>query len=104
VSVTVIQGGPLEVHVADAEPLGVDLGQPGPPGARGPAGAGQAFLFEQDTPSDLWTIAHNFGRLPIVTVYDMDGNLHPFVPALALDLNTIVLTPNPPLAGKAVLT
>lgn len=71
---------------------------PGPPG---PAGGAQVFEF--DTPSAEWVCPHNLGRLPLVTVYDLQGNLRPFVPLTNPDLDTTVLTPSPPLAGKAVI-
>jgi hypothetical protein len=103
VSVTILEDAPLGVHVAGDQAISADMGQPGPPGPRGPAGENQAFIFEQLTPSDTWTIAHNFGRLVSFSVFDDAGNYHPFVAAEATNLNTLVLFLNPPLAGKAVV-
>jgi hypothetical protein len=103
VSVTVLEDRPLGVRVDEAQEIPINMGQPGPPGPRGPAGENQAFIFDQPVPSDAWVIVHNFGRLVSFSVFDAAGNYHPFVPATAADLNTLILSPNPPLAGKAVV-
>lgn len=102
-SVTVLEDRPLGVRIAGDQPVSANMGQPGPPGPRGPAGENQAFIFDQPVPSAAWVIVHNFGRLVSFSVFDDAGNYHPFVPATAADLNTLILSPNPPLAGKAVV-
>lgn len=71
------------------------------PGPMGPMGS--PILFEFDDPSSEWVCAHNLGRLPLVLVYDLDGNSRPFVPVSNPDENTTVVTPTPPLAGKVVI-
>lgn len=74
----------------------------GPPGPAG--GSGSAQVFEFDTASSEWVCSHNLGRLPQVTAYDLSGNSRPFIPISNPDLNTTVLTPTPPLAGKVVIS
>ena len=51
-------------------------GLPGPPGPQGPpgpgggGGSGGSYTHTQMVASALWTIAHNLGYRPAVTVYD----------------------------------
>lgn len=71
------------------------------PGPMGPMGS--PILFEFDAPSSEWVCEHNLGRLPLVLVYDLDGNSRPFVPVTNPDSNTTIVTPTPPLAGKVVI-
>jgi|GEM_PF-2074810 len=40
---------------------------------RGRDGVAQAFGFNQSTPSDQWTINHNLGYRPSVTLYSTGG-------------------------------
>lgn len=81
-------------------------GPPGPPGSGGGGGGGgtPAQVFEFDSPSSSWVCEHGLGRLPEITVYDLLGNSRPFVPIANPDLDTTVLSPNPPLAGKVVIS
>jgi hypothetical protein len=100
-------GGPgLDVTVSQPEPHVITIGgegPAGPPGAPGASGAASALIVDQPTPSDQWVIVHNFGRYPAFIVVDEAGQVRPFVPAVNVDENTLVLSPNPPLAGKVVL-
>lgn len=41
-------------------------------GIQGPGDA--HFVYAQNTPSDEWTITHNLGKNPAVTVVDSGGN------------------------------
>ena len=52
------------------------VGLPGPPGPPGPPGDGSDKHYEhtQSTPSAVWTIVHNLGKKPAVTVIDSGGN------------------------------
>lgn len=52
------------------------VGLPGPPGPVGPPGDGSDKHYEhtQSTPSAVWTIVHNLGKKPAVTVIDSGGN------------------------------
>jgi hypothetical protein len=67
--------GGLEI-VVSTEPLEVlEVGMPGLPGPPGPPGppgltGDTTFYFTQNTPSTLWTIIHNLGKYPSVTVLD----------------------------------
>lgn len=65
--------------------------------------AGQEFVFEQPVPSALWTIVHNMGRRPAVTITStadeiVDGDVrYP-------NLNTVTAQFSAPFAGTAYLT
>lgn len=70
----------------------------GPPGAAG--GAGSALVHQQSSPSASWSIAHTFGRLPLVDLY-IDGQQ---VEAdVAATDTTVSVTFPAPTAGTAVL-
>lgn len=112
ISVTVDNAtGPKAVVLGVMGPPGPpgDKGDKGDPGDRGPqgipgtSGGVNAQVFTQDTPSSNWTIEHNLGRYPVIVVFDEAGNERPFVPVSTPDINTAVLTPTPPLAGKVVV-
>jgi hypothetical protein len=70
-------------------------------GPQGPAG-GAAFVYQQSTPSTVWTINHNLGYKPSVELLDsgsqeIDGDVaHP-------SDNQTVVTLNPASAGLARL-
>jgi hypothetical protein len=50
------------------------IGPPGPQGPPGPAGGGSAsYVHNQATPAAVWTIPHNLGFFPNVTVVDSSG-------------------------------
>jgi head-tail adaptor len=97
-------------------PTGVDVGlggspsetfeqfaPPGPPGPPGPAGSpATTFTFEQTTPAALWTIAHQLGRFPAVSVVDssereVEGDVS------YLDSNNLTVTFSAPFSGVAYL-
>ena len=91
---------------------GIDLGGVGPPGATGPPGptgspgptgpVGGAFMFVQNTPSSVWTIPHNLGYPPAVTVIDTSGAQ---IEGDAVLTSTIVtLTFSAAFAGTAYLS
>lgn len=105
--VTVSEPETIPVTVSPAAPAVVTLVQGGPRGPVGPQGpsgdeaAAKTFSFDTSSP---WTCVHGFGRPPIaILVYDDDGNVRPLVPIANPDLNTTVLSPNPPLAGSVVI-
>jgi hypothetical protein len=56
-------------------------GPPGPPGEAstipGPPGPPGSASYEhvQENPAMVWTIQHNLGYKPTLTVFDLDGNL-----------------------------
>ena len=64
----------LQGPVGPQGPQG-EQGPEGPQGEIGPAGEGDLnFTFDQPTPSDEWTITHNLGKFPSVSVTDSGGN------------------------------
>ena len=64
----------LQGPVGPQGPQG-EQGVQGPEGPVGPAGEGDLnFTFDQPTPSDEWTITHNLGKFPSVSVTDSGGN------------------------------
>ena len=47
----------------------------GPAGPPGPAGQVADYVFTQASPSALWTINHNLGRKPLVSLLTVGGVL-----------------------------
>jgi len=80
---------------------------PGPPGAQGPPGtpgsAPQAYVHDQVTPSNTWTVVHNLGYYPNVAVVDSGGDQVQGLVTYA-DVNTVVITFNGIFGGKAYLS
>jgi head-tail adaptor len=76
---------------------------PGPQGPPGPTGAAaQTFTFDQNTPAAAWTIVHNLGRFPAVTVVDssereVEGDV------AYIDSNRLTVTFSAPFSGVAYL-
>ena len=64
------------VEVVTAGPQG-STGATGPTGPTGPAGpaGGETYTHQQMTSSAVWTITHNLGRFPSVTVIDTAGTV-----------------------------
>ena len=78
-------------------------GPTGPVGPVGPPGAsGAGFVYLQPIPSLVWTINHNLGFEPSVSITDVFGA---FVEAEVLNVSTnvTVITFLAPLSGKARL-
>nr|DAL65675.1 MAG TPA_asm: collagen alpha 1(VIII) chain protein [Caudoviricetes sp.] len=47
----------------------------GPPGDAGPGGGSDAYYeHNQAVPSDVWTVTHNLGKRPAVTIIDSAGD------------------------------
>lgn len=68
----------------------------GPPGVPG----GTTYTHTQAVPAAVWTVAHNLGRYPSVSVVDhLGGLLTPDVRYLDADL--VQITHSVPLIGKA---
>lgn len=71
------------------------------------------IVFTQDTPADVWTIQHNFGRIPGLTVVDLSGNIvfigyaqgitNAYGTAILTD-TSVTITFSNPMAGKALLS
>lgn len=78
------------IEVAGQGPTGAQglQGIPGPTGAQGLQGpqgiqgipgpsasaSGESYIHVQNTPADIWSILHNLGRYPSVTVIDTANN------------------------------
>ncbi|WP_313237681.1 hypothetical protein [Delftia acidovorans] len=80
----------------------VAVAEQGPPGIQGPpgGGAGATYTHTQGNPAAVWTIAHNLGRHPSITVVDnLGGQLYPDVRYLDADIAQI--THSVPLTGRA---
>lgn len=75
----------------------------GLPGPQGPAGPGSAGVIHvQTTPAEIWTISHQLGYKPTVSVYDVDSEE---VEAEIVHLSTseIEIYLSAPLAGHVRL-
>lgn len=80
----------------------VTRGVPGPVGPAGPpgGGAGATYTHTQSTALAVWTIAHNLGRRPSITVTDHLGRrIEPDVDYLDSELAQV--THSVPLTGFA---
>lgn len=67
-----------------------------------PADGAISFTFAQETPADVWTIAHNLGRFPSVTTVDAVGR--EIVGAVDyVSENELTITFSAPVSGSAYL-
>jgi len=71
----------------------------GAPGPRGPAGGGN-YEHTQSIPATGWTVAHNLGRHPSVSVTDHLGNLV-IADTTYVDLNIVQITHGTAMIGYA---
>lgn len=81
----------------------ITLGIQGPQGPQGIPGTGAStFIFSQGTPQTTWSINHNLGQFPALTVVDSGGTVvvgtYNYV-----DSNNITLTFTVAFGGKAFL-
>ena len=80
-----------------------DTGEQGPQGEVGPAGEGDLnFTYDQTTPSAEWTITHNLGKFPSVSVADSSGNQWQ-TEVEYVDQNTCIVRFSAAFSGKAYL-
>ena len=92
----------LQGPVGPQGPQG-EQGVQGPEGPVGPAGEGDLnFTFDQPTPSDEWTITHNLGKFPSVSVTDSSGNLWQ-TEVDYVDQNRCIVRFSAAFSGKAYL-
>lgn len=99
-------GGADEVFIGPDEPaatyeLWVDTDEDG--GGSGGTGGPVAFVYNQTTPSDTWTIDHNLGFYPNATVIDSAGSVVEG-DADYTTINQLVLTFNASFSGVAYLS
>jgi hypothetical protein len=84
-------------------PIGA-TGPQGPTGPTGPPGPlSGTYTHDQSIPSDTWTIIHNLGYFPNVTVVDsggteVEGNVN------YSGANTVIVSFSAAFSGKAYLT
>lgn len=78
------------------------VGTQGPPGPPGPASPGTTYVYNQGSPATTWTITHNLGQYPSVTVVDSGGTT---VGGSVnyLNSNTLEVTFTVAFGGKAYL-
>lgn len=92
---------------------GADSTVPGPRGDQGPQGiqgipgpsasaSGASYIHVQNTPADIWSIFHNLGRYPSVTVIDtanstVEGSI------TYIDANNINIAFSGGFSGRAFL-
>lgn len=79
----------------------INTGLMGPPGPPGPGG--EYHRHDQGTPSGLWTVNHNFGKRPLVGVFDTGGR-EVWAEVLHASDNQVRIYFDGPLAGYAICT
>jgi hypothetical protein len=89
---------PLAIEVAEEIVLKIEVD----PIVRDPASAIRPFDFVQAVASSTWTVAHNLGYNPDVTVYS-SGGLEVVAEVLHIDSNNLTITFSSPFAGRARL-
>lgn len=87
-----------------------DQGEQGPPGSGtgpqgppGPPGSNFTYVHNQASPASVWSIMHNLGGYPNVTVEDSGGN-EVSGDITYVDANNIVLSFNASFSGQAFLS
>jgi hypothetical protein len=113
----IIQEVNNEVKIAASGPQGVQgptgpTGTQGPTGPTGPAGPGvtvaeiiaaTAYTHNQPAATDVWSITHNLGFYPNVTVFDSAGTMVEGA-VLHNDENSLTITFSAQISGKAHLS
>lgn len=84
------------------QPIEVIFSEVGLVGPPGPPGASSAFYYEhiQASPSGSWTIQHNLGKIPNISVIIDDETCG--VPVRHIDENVAYISLSSPKTGKAV--
>jgi len=75
-------------------------GPVGPTGPAGPPGQISLYVYTQGTAAATWTVAHNLGHFPAVTVVDT-GNNTILPDCHFIDQNNLTLTFGSATSGKA---
>jgi len=97
----VIEPEVVTVEVATAETVLVDVGTQGPPGVPGTPGAG--YVHSQASAAVEWTVNHNLGVRPGVSVVDT-GGAELDAEVVHMNMNQTKLFFTLPTAGFARLT
>lgn len=92
VSVTVTPSATVRVTVSPAAAL-----------VGGTGGASAYYLHTQATPAAVWTVPHNLGIYPSVTVIDSAGS-QVIADVSYPSLNTVTITFSAALSGRAALS
>jgi hypothetical protein len=80
----------------------VEIQIPGPPGPQGPPGsAGTSYDHLQSSASAVWTVPHNLGYLPTVSVRTIGGLEVEGGEVLHLSVNTLTITFDVAFTGTA---
>jgi hypothetical protein len=100
-----IEDGGSELSlVGDSELLELDMGTTGPQGPPGADGAdASSYTHTQASASSTWTIAHNLGWRPTITVLTT-GGLQVIAEIVHLSTNTAQVLFVEPMAGSARCT
>lgn len=90
------------VVITDSTHIEVITASQGLTGPQGPPGNGSSFEHDQLAPSAVWSITHNMHKYPAVTITD---NTLTAVEGVVqyIDDDSLSITFNTPIAGKAVL-
>jgi hypothetical protein len=84
------------VKIAPSGPQGI-------PGPEGPAGAGGgSFVYSQGSPSSFWTIHHNLGKYPSVSVFDSANDSVEGLVAY-VDVDTVTISFSAAFSGTAYI-
>ena len=103
-SVVVVPPTPSPTASSSVNVSGTTVGPQGPKGDTGAQGAsGGNYKHTQSSPSATWTIAHNLGYNPSVSVVDsagsqVEGN------TVWTDINTVTITFSGAFSGVAYLS
>jgi len=74
-SVVVVPPTPSSTTTSAVNVSGTTIGPQGPVGPAGPQGvSGGNYKFTQNSPASTWTITHNLGYFPNVSVVDSGGS------------------------------
>lgn len=97
-------GSILAFMLVDQTGQPVDLSSPG----GGTVADHKNFIYEQATPSDTWTIIHNLGRYPSVTIVDSagtqgEGDVDYHTDDPARSGNTVTVSFSSAFSGRAFL-
>ena len=86
-----------QITIVEEATTVIEVGVQGP---RGPVGMDLTYVHEQLVASDVWTINHQLGKYPAITIVDSGGNLVAG-DITYNDINTAVAHFSVPFGGKA---
>lgn len=94
-----IAARPLIVRLAPGRAIVVNRAAPGPAGGGG--GSSAPFEYVQSVANATWTVNHNLGWRPLVTILSVGGS-EVDATVTHTSVNQFVVTFNQPFAGKAI--